>query len=293
MSEQLDQIGITDELTKKRQGSGSIQPERDFQDKSVPHSKLQMKNSVPYTDLDPESPIPWSYISMQGGWIGITDTWAYASADSPTFTITVPSGATTLYSPGMRVRLTQSTTKYFLITAVADTTLTVYGGTDYTLTSAAISDVSFSYFKAPIGFPLDPTKWTVQDTDTTRRSTGTPTGGTWYNAFNIVFPIGVWNVSYQCTLWGNRTASTSTDWINVTLSTANNSDSDHDFMATEYWEGASGGLNMITTVNRTKTLSLTSKTTYYLNYMATASIANVGLTNDQAAMFIRAVSAYL
>ncbi len=62
------------------------------------------------------------------GWVAVTDVWSYASADDPVFVITVPAGAEDLYSPGMRIKLTQSATvAYFIIVAVADEALTVYG----------------------------------------------------------------------------------------------------------------------------------------------------------------------
>lgn len=82
------------------------------------------------------------------GWIPVSDTWTYASAT----TITVPSGAASRYKIGDALRLTQTTVKYFYITAVADTVLTITGGSDYTLVNAAISVISYSHIK-PLDFP--------------------------------------------------------------------------------------------------------------------------------------------
>lgn len=87
--------------------------------------------------------------STDTGWREVTDSWSYASAT----TITVPSDATAKYSVGDKIRLTQSTVKYFYITGVASTTLTINGGTDYTLANEAISDVSYSKALTPQGFP--------------------------------------------------------------------------------------------------------------------------------------------
>lgn len=83
------------------------------------------------------------------GWSEITDTWAYASAT----TITVPSGAASLYQKGDKLRLTQTTVKYFYIVGVADTVLTVTGGSDYTVANAAITDIAISRASDPFGFP--------------------------------------------------------------------------------------------------------------------------------------------
>src|SRR5690606_22909761 len=107
------------------------------------------------------------------------------------------------YSAGMRIKLTQTTAKYFIITKVAysdpNTTITVYGGTDYDLANAAITDPYYSQVKAPVGFPLDPSKWSVLVTDSSSRSQATPTSNQWYNlgSVSITIPIGYWVVSYK------------------------------------------------------------------------------------------------
>lgn len=83
------------------------------------------------------------------GWVDAGESWAYAS---PT-TITVPSGAASKYAKGDKIKLTQTTVKYFSIIAVADTLLTITGGTDYTLVNAAISLNYYSHEDSPVGFP--------------------------------------------------------------------------------------------------------------------------------------------
>lgn len=84
------------------------------------------------------------------GWTAVTDTWTYASAS----TITVPSGAASLYQNGDRIRLKQGGGyKYYVLTAVADTLLTVAVNTDYTVANAAITDVYYSHQANPIGYP--------------------------------------------------------------------------------------------------------------------------------------------
>lgn len=85
----------------------------------------------------------------QYGYTLVTETWVYASAT----TITVPTGAASKYQVGDRVRLTNSTVKYFVITVVADTLLTVFGGTDYTVANTGISSVSVSRAPRPFDFP--------------------------------------------------------------------------------------------------------------------------------------------
>jgi len=78
---------------------------------------------------------------QHNGWTSVSDTWAYASAS----TITVPSGAASVYTVGDMVKLTQTTVKYFYITAVADTELTVVGtASTYTVANAVISSVYYA-----------------------------------------------------------------------------------------------------------------------------------------------------
>lgn len=87
--------------------------------------------------------------SSWDGWIQVTDTWTYASST----TVTVPSDATTKYSVGDKVKFTNGSTKYFYITAVSATVLTLNGGTDYTVANSAISGVYYSKAATPLSFP--------------------------------------------------------------------------------------------------------------------------------------------
>lgn len=83
------------------------------------------------------------------GWRAVTDSWAYASST----TITVPSDATTKYDVGDLIRLVQTTTKYFRVTAVASTTLTVFGPSGDTVANAAISSIYYSKVSTPHDMP--------------------------------------------------------------------------------------------------------------------------------------------
>jgi hypothetical protein len=87
--------------------------------------------------------------NLETGWTAGVGTWTYASATS----ITIPSGGASLYAVGDRIKLTQTTVKYFYVISVADTALGITGGTDYTLTNAAITSPYFSHMASPVGFP--------------------------------------------------------------------------------------------------------------------------------------------
>jgi hypothetical protein len=83
------------------------------------------------------------------GWMPVADSWSYASAS----TITVPSGAATLYKKGDKIKWTQTTVKYGVIITVADTLLTIAVNDEYTVANAAISSIYISHEENPIGWP--------------------------------------------------------------------------------------------------------------------------------------------
>lgn len=210
------------------------------------------------------------------GWISAGETWTYASADDPTFTFTVASDVTTKYSAGMRIKLTQTTVKYFIITKVAysspNTTITLYGGTDFDLANATISNPYYSPVKCPYGFPLDPSKWKITQIDTSRRLQTNPAQNTWYNlgGQSIDIPIGQWKLKLKTPLQATMTSVTETS-VYCCLSTSNNSSSDNNLVVG--WWG--GSINyMINPVWLFRDLNITSLTTYYLNI----STSNSGVT---------------
>jgi hypothetical protein len=238
------------------------------------------------------------------GWQPANETWTYASADDPTFTFTVAGvDLTSKYSAGMRIKLTQTTVKYFIITAVAfstNTTITVYGGTDYNLEDAAISANYYSTQKAPQGFPLSPDKWSVVTTDTSDRTQGTPTQNQKYNiaSLGITFPIGDWNVYYQFCVYCTR-ASNGIGDVNITLSTANNSESTNSFTSRFSIRGTTDGTRLDGTTILTKNLRLivAAKTAYFTNmWTVNTDMAAITLLNGAtygSTGIIRATCAYL
>lgn len=127
----------------------------DSDDKKI----TQLTAAVPYaSDVVPFVSLPTvnpetkktTIQNMLNGWIEVYDTWAYASAT----TITVPSGATSIYGSGFKIRWKQGGSyKYAYIVTVASTLLTITGGSDYSVANSAITDVAYSIASNPIGFP--------------------------------------------------------------------------------------------------------------------------------------------
>lgn len=96
------------------------------------------------------TPLAAQALGGADGWTAATGTWTYASAS----TITVPSGAASIYQKGDRIKWTQTTVKYGVIVAVADTLLTIAVNTDYTVANAAISANYYSHQANPLGYPI-------------------------------------------------------------------------------------------------------------------------------------------
>jgi len=100
-------------------------------------------------------PTDWNdnHVIIEDGWISAGETWTYASAT----TFTVPTDLTTKYAKGTKIKLTQTTAKYFYVTASSygapNTTVTITGGTDYSLANAAITLPFYSYAVMAQGFP--------------------------------------------------------------------------------------------------------------------------------------------
>lgn len=91
--------------------------------------------------------------NLADGWISRGDTWTYASAS----TFTVSGDVTSIFQKGRKLKLTQTTVKYFYVVSSSysapNTTVTITGGSDYTLVSAAITNNYYSYATTPAGFP--------------------------------------------------------------------------------------------------------------------------------------------
>lgn len=226
-------------------------------------------------------------------WNTITATLTYASADSPTFVANTSIDLTSVISVGMKLKLTQTTVKYFIVTAITSTTITLYGGTDYTLANATITLPYFSSMKAPFGFPLNPDKWSVIVTDTTLRQQLSPVQNTWYNlgSVNIAIPIGLWIVSFKVYLYGSRTSSGNVPLF-VTLSSANNTESDSGYTVATYGNSMLAKAEQVVLFPRT--VSLSSKSTLYFNTKTdTTGMESIANKGEQSPTTIKAVCAYL
>jgi len=241
----------------------------------------------------------WGAVSAASdGWIADTNAWAVSGSDGPTGTVLVTGDLTTTLQPGDRVKISQGSTRYFIVSktptlTTGTTTLTMYGGTQYTLGTAAITSPYYSHQKAPYGFNTSPANWTEEFGQASLQNQGTPSVGTWYNigTAKLDLPIGVWDLNYMCNVQCNAIAGQ--NFVLAALSTANNTASDADLVSCADMNSVSAWFSAW--LNRRKTIAVTTKTTYYLNAQTGAATSPTQLyfRGDNAKTMIRAIFALL
>lgn len=158
------------------------------------------------------------------------------------------------------------TTEYGIITAASfstNTTLTVQVPEGYAIpTSGGVSALSYSTQKVPYGFPASASKWEVISIQIAQGSQGAAVDGTWYNvaSHQMSVPVGDWDLGYEAS---PIITATTFGIQSLTLSTANNSESDFQFRT----QGYIGGTNTTGLPRyRARTINITAATLYYLNH---------------------------
>ena len=234
--------------------------------KAYLNNTLTVEQDVINTSLDNRLVTAEANITgLKSGWNDISTlaTFAYTSADAPTFVMGTSTNLTGVLSVGMKIKLTQTTAKYFFITAIDASTITMYGGTDYILENATITNPSYSTEKAPYGFPLDPDKWSIELLVEVRDSQASPAANTWYNVGNrsLTVPIGLWKLGYNCNGYATVTGNAYRTSI-TTLSTTTNSDTHPQFKKAAYAYLAANSASLPRSVENY--VSLAEKTVFYL-----------------------------
>lgn len=203
--------------------------------------------------------------SLQTGWVPSGETWTYAGVDAPSYAFIVAGDKSAKYYPGMKVKITQTSVRYFIITkveAATDTIITIYGGTDYVLDDATLTSPCFSMMRAPAGFPLDPEKWAVTVTSAGGQQNN-PVSDTWYNiaSVSISVPKGIWRAKYRAALQDYEATEAYGVAVYASLSTSANSESHPAFTTSVYAANVS---SIFAILSQEQVLAATSKTTYYL-----------------------------
>jgi hypothetical protein len=233
--------------------------------------------------------------SALSGWNVLGATLTYSSADAPTFVASTSVDLTGVISVGMKLKLTQTTVKYFIVTAISTTTITLYGGTDYTLANAAITLPYYSVVKAPFGFPMSKGKWTITVTDTNNIQQLTPTQNTWYNIKTITLPIGSWSTEVETVLVFTIGGTAAYGSCFMTLSTANNTAGASKLNTGFYlWIPWTTGQSVGQGAFMADNITITEKTVYYLNIQTTdTGVASIRSGANAQGLTIKAVCNYL
>ena len=235
--------------------------------------------------------------SIGTGWVN-APALTFSAADAPVYTVTAARDYVCTIPVGARIALTHSgATKYFIVVKISrslpeyDLIYTLYGGTDYTLAAGAITNPYYSIAKAPLGFPLDPAKWTVTFTDSTKREQATPTKGAWYNlgSLSVAVPIGAWRVRSKILAQVNKSDGVWVDLF-VTISTGNNNESTPE-LTDKVFVNPSDGFAFVAKAQGL--IVLDSKTTHYFNAKTGGTATSIEFSNDQLAMVVKFECAYL
>lgn len=190
-----------------------------------------------------------------------------------------------------------NSTEYAIIEKVSysnpTSTITIQTPNTGVVPNQTLNTPQYSYQKVPFGFPSQRNRWTLELINLAGASQGSPTVGTWYNTGSKVLyiSIGEWVTTYNVSpqLTG---ASGSGSLISTTLSTANNTENDITYTTSTYGNLGSGTLTVGSPMTKTRAITLTVQTPYYLNYKT--GIASSGtLISDSTPGIISAENAYL
>jgi len=146
--------------------------------------------------------------------------------------------------------------------------ITAYHGTDFSLTSGAITNPYYSGVKVPFGFNVNPNKWQQQFVSYVSSTKVAPSQNTWYSigSESLVVPVGLWRLSINLELSVTSNAGATGADAYVTL--ANNSglvgETDKDFSGVAWYAGAAGSLVIILQIYKTKIIEYSTKSTVYL-----------------------------
>lgn len=241
------------------------------------------------------------YNIINTGWVPITDVSPSLESNYITggydFYLATSTDLSDKIKKGTKLKIVQGgTVKYFIVVdvhvnAASSTLIALYGGTDYELTLDEISSAYCSNAKSPIGFPLNPDKWSITVIDTVARTQSAPVANTWYNvgSIKINIPVGIWCVDYQCEHFAQSSGSAE-QLLKTTLSTSANAETDKKMTH----RTSSYGLTVIDSCYKRDIIEVSSTTTFYLNIAtSTSGVGSIGRNGLEVPTIIKAVCAYL
>jgi hypothetical protein len=145
-------------------------------------------------------------------------------------------------------------------------------------TSGGISAVAYSMVKAPFGMPIQRSKWAIEVHNKTDLSQASPTASVWYNlaSLQVNAPIGEWFAGYEGQFGGYKSAAVEIS-VRTTLSTTSSTESNNLFTSITNAGGASGTIVTRQSVFLRRTLTVSTPTTFYQNFMSVDSLNSLDI----------------
>lgn len=151
------------------------------------------------------------------------------------YELTVTGDKTAYFKAGQKIKFTQdASTKYAVITYVetsgGNTTLTIYGGTDYAISANAITNTRLAKVNRPYDWENDCAKWSIKY-DLNNFTQTNFTSGSWYNTNNSFYKEkGKWFLrNNNISTFGTSISTTSQVKVEYSYSTSNSSDVNSEF----------------------------------------------------------------
>ena len=177
-----------------------------------------------------------------------------------------------------------------------NTTLTVQVPEGCTIpTTGGVSAAAYATEQVPYGFPSSRGKWSILTHIKLNINTPTPATTTWYSgvpggyAMGISIPVGSWQVSYAAAFQMSR-GTVADLYGGVTLSASSTTSTDPELDSSI----ASNGTLLRTLLSKSKVITVSSATLYYLIYQTqTAALSNLYVVGSDSTIVIAADNAYL
>lgn len=250
-----------------------------------------------YNDLIDDIVAQFALIDVSQ-WKAVGATCSYVSADSPAFVMNIAADVTTTIYPGYKIKITQdAATKYFIVLAVGSyaggvTPVTVYGGTDYTLTGTAITNPYYAVKKSmPDDFPDNPAKWTITVTSTSARTATTAA----YTSLTDNIPVfpGLWKIKAKLAIRIDSSVATAKAFY-VALSSDAATETHDDLVARVVMQAPSAAANSNAVPCYMETdVTLATKTTFTLIGKISSTTATGTLEGNAIKTALKAVCNYL
>jgi hypothetical protein len=181
--------------------------------------------------------------------------------------------------------------KKFLITDISysapNTTLTLYGGTDFALANAIISNPYFSIVQQPYKFNRNPDKWSVILEDYIDKAQATPTQNVWYSQLSVYFPIGKWKIQGNFSAYCYTVGVTSN--MEVAISASNSSSTN-----LKLAKMTQNSLDGETPVFIESYIVLTVKTQHFIIIRTRATgMGSINILSSYSPLIVKATSVYI